>query len=113
MEDGKKHKVPRSQRRCTFCTHGERDDELHLLQCPAWNDLRLRWLNSEEVSRLASISDGAIKNFMNGCGCAAGSRHSFWHRLARLLVAINTRRNTHDDSDSERTPPDDSPGATQ
>jgi len=81
-------RVPRHERVCKCCTTGEREDELHLMQCPAYLDIRQEF--SDLFAGLPWVHvwhDNDMRRFM----CRGGSRRE-WERLADMLTQIFTRR---------------------
>jgi hypothetical protein len=81
-------RVPRHARVCPCCATREREDELHVMQCPAYWDIRREF--SDLFSALPSVhvwSDDEMRRFMN-----RGNNKHDWKRLADMLIAIFTRR---------------------
>jgi hypothetical protein len=81
-------RVPRQARVCPCCVTLEREDELHVLQCPAYWDIRRAF--SDLFVGLPSVhvwNDNELRCFMNRGNC----RHE-WKRLADMLIAIFARR---------------------
>jgi hypothetical protein len=79
-----------------MCCGGERDDELHVMCCPAYSHPRNKYMyvNLEEVS-----VDSRLKHAMNDDGCTnAADAHHFWSRFANYLLAINEIRDANDSS---------------
>ena len=76
--------LPRSQRVCKCCRLHVREDELHLLECPGYEDLRRRY----EIDPITdSLGDGTIWAAMNG-----DSGFTFWNRFAIFIMACMKRR---------------------
>ena len=97
LVDGKE--VPRSQRICRLCTFNKIEDEMHVFECPFYNDIRIKFQNL--FSGLLSdtfgdncmtmwifdFSDGAFKKFMND-----DHEDHFWVDLANFLIACKKKR---------------------
>ena len=76
--------LPRSQRVCKCCRLRVREDELHLLECPVYADLRQR----HGIATIAdSLADGGVWSIMNGDGS-----FTFWNRFAIYIIACMKRR---------------------
>ena len=85
--------IPRSQRLCACCHFNSREDEMHLLECPFYNDIRLRFQTlfcSDQDPGLMTwnmqVSDADMRTFMNG------STREFWNDLANFLLACRKKR---------------------
>ena len=78
-------KVPRHKRLCSCCDKGAREDEMHLLECPAYAEVRGRF------SDVFPASDGpvtetymrAVMNPTTGEG---------WRRLAEFIICAMAKR---------------------
>lgn len=84
-------KMPRSRRVCPCCDFQEREDELHLFQCPAYESIRLQYANTlyMEVGYSTDASgwtDDQFRMFVNRKSRAA------WNQLADMLIRITERR---------------------
>jgi hypothetical protein len=83
-------RVPRCERVCTCCATREREDELHMLQCPAYIDIRREF--SDLFEGLPSVHvwrDDDVRKFM----CRGNSKYE-WNRLADMLIMMFARRET-------------------
>jgi hypothetical protein len=96
VETGRWKKIPRNQRVCACCNIDERDDELHLLRCPALNELRERF---PDGFVRATPDDASVKQFMNGSLCE--NKYVFWRRLSRYIVDANGVRNELNNDDDQ------------
>lgn len=76
--------LPRSQRVCKCCKLHVREDELHLLECPGYEDLRRRY---GMVTITNPLGDGNIWAAMN-----SDSNFPFWNRFAGFIMACWKRR---------------------
>ena len=74
--------VPRQHRCCTHCV-GTVEDELHLLECPLYADLRARF---DVPTRDESMNDDRIKD------CFTKQNEMDWNRLAKFLVECKRLR---------------------
>ena len=74
--------VPRHLRCCTHCV-GMIEDELHLLECPMYSDLRTRFA---VPTCDGDMTDVRIKN------CFTKEDEQDWNRLAEFLVQCKKRR---------------------
>ena len=84
-------KRPRSERVCRCCQTGEREDELHfLLECPAYEDLRIACgtVFSEEVLSMAPEQRWSHMRDVT----QAGSSAKHWNALAEFLVRAMAKR---------------------
>ena len=91
--------VPRSKRLCTLCDLQKREDEMHIFECPFYNDITLEFQhllrhichdscqNAEMVNWSWSFSDHSFRCFMN-------NHHdpNFWKDLAYFLIACRQKR---------------------
>ena len=75
--------VPRSQRLCRCCNLGVVEDELHLMLCSFYTDLRYHY---DIHLRGAGQIDHAMRALMNPC------EHDKWHALANYLIACFKKR---------------------
>jgi sorting nexin-29 len=75
----------RSQRVCTFCRSGERDDEMHVLHCGAYAHFRLMCFGNVDCFRKVT-TDADMRRLMT----EGNSR--FWHNFAKYLQGINLYR---------------------
>ena len=106
--DGKKGLIPRSERVCKLCKYNQCEDEMHLFECPFYNDIRIRFhrLFSSFVAKKfdnnqsaldlditvwnLELSDNDMKSLMNGDGS-----NCFWNDLANFLLACKRKRCQH------------------
>jgi hypothetical protein len=80
--------VARSNRLCPCCLSGAREDELHVLECPYYQDIRLRYNGLFPVYEDGVVTDDeGMNKLMNG----DGSRR-FWNKLAHFLLACKRSR---------------------
>ena len=81
--------VARSDRVCPCCSSGAREDEMHILECPHYQDIRLRYSGLFPVVEDGVVvwDDDCMNKLMNG----DGSRR-FWNRLASFLLACKRSR---------------------
>ena len=83
VESGRWGHVPRSRRICTCCNLGVVEDELHLLYCPMYIDLRFYYnIHIRESGQI----DNSMREVMNACD------YNGWQCLADYLVACFKRR---------------------
>jgi len=84
IERGRFAGIPRSQRLCPCCEAAERDDEMHLLQCPCHAGLRHRYFHGHDdmLENADILSDEDMRKAMNN---PAGSSEA-WNRLAAFIV---------------------------
>jgi hypothetical protein len=78
--------VPRHLRLCTCCGTHSVEDELHVLECDAYADLRQRYGSLFEGVRQGPYSDADMYTVMNP------SDPRGWKRLAAFLLEVNDRR---------------------
>jgi len=91
--------VPRSRRVCQLCHFDKCEDEMHLFECPFYNDIRPRFHNlfslvceftdddTDMVIWNLDLSDSKMRSLMNGDGSAI-----FWNNLANYLLACKMKR---------------------
>jgi hypothetical protein len=84
---------PRSTRLCQLCGYSKPEDEMHVFECPFYNDIRLRfqdlfteiYRNIHEDTNLlvwnVEFCDTEFKYFMNG-----NNTKVFWKHLANYLI---------------------------
>lgn len=92
-------KIPRSQRLCTLCDFHKCEDEMHIFECPFYNDIRLKfqqlfkhiccdnYQNNNMTIWSWNFSDDNFRQFMNGY-----QDPSFWLDLAFFLIACRKKR---------------------
>ena len=90
--------VPRSSRVCPCCSFQAREDEMHLLECPFYNDIRLHYpslfkprddLDPEGLMVWSvQADDQTMRSIMNG------DTFQFWSTLANFLLACKSKRQT-------------------
>lgn len=80
--DGKRKCVPRSMRLCKLCTAGARDDEVHVLTCPAYWDLRQKHFGRCDCFDAVS-DDQSVQQTMNS---------NAWLKLSRYVLDVNAYR---------------------
>jgi hypothetical protein len=78
--------VPRSLRLCTCCGHQLVEDEIHVLECDAYTDLRLQYGSLFATVGQEPFSDADMYRVMNP------SDPRGWRRLATFLLQMNERR---------------------
>lgn len=89
--NGKRQTVARSQRLCTMCSLHDRDDELHILHCPAYAHFRLMYFG--DVDCFQNITtDAEFKRLMNGDTAVCGGEKHFWMTMADYLKGVNLYR---------------------
>jgi hypothetical protein len=78
---------PRDQRLCRCCDAGAREDEMHILECAAYADIRTQFhdLFDEHTMRNPLPSDVCMTNIMNPSGAG-------WPRLANFLIRVMAKR---------------------
>jgi hypothetical protein len=81
--------VPRSNRICACCVHRVREDEMHVMECPCYADIRERYSqvclgNSSDNS---IITDHKMWNMMNG-----DCDNIFWERFSNFILKCRERR---------------------
>ena len=84
------HNIPRSTRICTICHLSDREDELHVLVCPAYMHLHHKFplVFGDQIyrdlaraySQRSSHIDGLMIEIMNQSG------HAYWAQLADFLI---------------------------
>ena len=91
--------VPRSKRICGCCPFNKIEDEMHVFECPFYNDIRLEYYSlfqhlcrnvfqdDDMVVWNWEFSDDKFREFMNGDGDP-----SFWPKLANYLIACKKKR---------------------
>ena len=84
--------IPRSCRVCQCCGSGSREDEMHVLECHHYNEIRHRYQDlfpNDYGNNLVctAADDHIMKMVMNG----DGSR-GFWNRFANFLLACKRSR---------------------
>ena len=89
--NGKRQVVARSQRLCTMCTLHDRDDELHVLHCPAYAHFRLMYFGDVDCFKNIT-TDADFKRLMNGDTALCGGGRRFWKTLADYLRGVNLYR---------------------
>jgi hypothetical protein len=89
--------VARSNRLCPCCSFNCREDELHVFECPFYNNIRLRFqsLFREEadidlIVWNLQLSDEDMLDLTNG----DGSRE-FWNDMADFILACKKKRQRH------------------
>ena len=85
VQQGRFTRTPRSQRCCTHCA-GCIEDEAHVLQCPKYADLRLRY----RVPTIAAPTDASVKTAFTRT-----TEHD-WNTLAEFLLHCRLRRTDND-----------------
>ena len=100
MVDGKP--LLRSCRLCPCCGHKQREDEMHVFECPYYNDIRLRFKSlfsyfealyqgyedsDLTVWNIAFRNDSHMHMMMNGSGCG-----TFWNMMADFLLSCKKHR---------------------
>jgi exonuclease III len=82
--------VPRSQRICTCCCLHDREDEVHILICPFYNNIR-----SMFVELLCFPSNTDVDLSMNQCMNNFVNYKNFWHNMSNFLIRCKTQRENH------------------
>lgn len=77
-------RLPRSQRHCKCCNLGVREDELHMLYCPFYFDIRHD--HHINMPSITDSEDSTMNHIMN---------NTPWHILASFLIACFEKRNKH------------------
>ena len=81
-------RVPRAQRLCQCCVMREVEDELHIVQCPAYVDIRQRFAELfEGLPNVHTWGDTELRCFMN-----RGTSKDDWNKLADMLICMAGRR---------------------
>ena len=81
-------RVPRVQRLCPCCVMCEVEDELHVVQCPAYVDIRQRFADLfEGLPNVHTWGDTELRRFMN-----RGNSKNDWNMLADMLICMGVRR---------------------
>jgi hypothetical protein len=76
--------IPRSKRHCLCCATATREDEMHIMECPCYSDIRRRYFDTSECE---DIGDVAMWHLMNGKSDAV-----FWEKFANFLLKCRKRR---------------------
>jgi hypothetical protein len=84
VQQGKFRGLPRSERVCLHCNVIE--DEMHLLECPLYTQIRARSGLFTTLEGEAVISDGRMKEAMNG------TTKRYWNKLAVFLLECRTAK---------------------
>ena len=91
--------IPRSMRHCQLCGFQKPEDEMHVFECPFYNDIRLRYQklftdiyrHVHEDTDLTvwnvEFCDSTFRTFMNGNGTK-----TFWSNLADYLSTCRRAR---------------------
>jgi len=105
-----KSSIPRPQRVCKLCQYNQCEDEMHLFECPFYNDIRLKFhrlfstylVNKMNINQPdlnlnlmdyditvwnLDLSDDGMNSLMNGDGSCM-----FWTDLANYLLACKSKR---------------------
>jgi hypothetical protein len=82
--------TPRSDRLCNCCNSQCREDELHMITCALYSDIRAGYPELFPVW-LDLSSDSAVREFMNPPLNPSG----FWEEFAIFLMACRERRTLH------------------
>jgi hypothetical protein len=94
--------IPRSHRCCKLCSYDKCEDEMHVFECPFYNDIRLRFQRlftngccfaSEDPDLTiwnVELSDRGMRRFMNGNGS-----NTFWTDLADFLLMCKKKKLDH------------------
>jgi hypothetical protein len=77
---------PRSMRLCRCCNSGSREDELHILECEAYLNIRLDFADIFTVP-FGGNPDAYMMYTMN-----PGHNGHAWHRLADFLIRVMAKR---------------------
>ena len=83
---------PRQFRLCRCCDAGAREDEMHVLDCEAYRDIRATYADVFDVPHDPN-PDAFMLHVMN-----PGHDARAWSRLANLLINIMARRKSILDS---------------
>ena len=59
--------MPRSRRICLCCKHQAREDEMHVLECPHYNDIRLRYRSLFQRNHGLTVWSLDIRNDARMC----------------------------------------------
>ena len=90
---------PRSMRHCQLCEFNKTEDEMHIFECPFYNNIRLRFQNlftniyrniHEDTNMVVwnvDLCDTSFKSFINGDNTTC-----FWGELANYLIACRRAR---------------------
>ena len=101
--------IPRSLRHCRLCKYNRCEDEMHLFECPFYNEIRSQFQHLfSRACRFTSpdpditiwnvdLSDSDMRNFMNGDGSNA-----FWSDLADYLLLCKKKRQDYLDLTCDR-----------
>jgi len=91
-----KQHVPRGLRICKCCNLHCREDELHMIYCPFYTDLRYQY--NLTFQGFQTDEDGAMKRYMNGVWrpknadvCAA----AFWKKMGPFIYLCMLKRENH------------------
>lgn len=77
---------PRAQRLCNCCTTGSREDEMHILECAAYEDIRAAFADVFNVEQTDN-PDANMMQIMN-----PGHDAHAWYRLANFLISVLAKR---------------------
>jgi hypothetical protein len=81
-------RVPRVQRTCQCCVLGEIEDELHLVQCPLYIDIRRSYIELfAGYPNVHTWDDAMFRRFMH-----RGNNRNEWNQLADMLIGMFARR---------------------
>jgi hypothetical protein len=85
--------LPRSRRICPCCNHQAREDEMHVLECPCYSDIRLRYRSLFHRNHGLTVWSLHIRNDARMCELMNGDgSYRFWNQLANFLLACKKRR---------------------
>ena len=79
--------TPRSRRLCRCCEMGVREDELHVLECPLYQDLRCAH-GVLSYKGVCGSEDTVMKEHMNSSDIGG----AFWNRMASFLIRCKFKR---------------------
>ena len=89
--------IPRSRRICELCNYNKCEDEMHIFECPFYNDIRLRFQRLFLWGKVAGnvdmtiwnveLSDENMRCLVNGNGS-----DTFWSDMADYLLLCKKKR---------------------
>ena len=80
------YRRPRSMRICPCCNNNSREDEIHIFECDAYQDIRDDFTDILQVHNNANL-DAYMLQTMN-----PGHNQHDWYRLANFLVRVMAKR---------------------
>ena len=76
----------RAQRLCPCCVSNSREDEMHILECEVYQDIRANFADILNVPN-NGVSDDYMMQIMN-----PGRDRQAWYRLANFLIRVMAKR---------------------